>query len=333
MESEFHKRHKPSGWLTFTILLPFLACAHSLHAQEAPPRDLLPRYESAAGHSDSLDASTGKVLHLDLPDRRQIQLRTLGIIFGSAAAVGLYGQRNWWQDGFEGRFKQEKEGWFGRNTYSGGADKLGHFFMGYAGTRLSSLAFEWAGNTSEDALKLGALTTFGILGGVEVLDGFSRNWSFSREDAIVGALGVGTGLLLEHHPNLDRVLDIRLLYWPSRESGRDFNPFGDYSGQTYLLVAKASGMPAFREHPVLRYLEVAVGYGTRGYSDSPRDAPADGHRHFYFGVSLNVSEVLRQTVFRSRESDSTLVRATGHFLEYVQIPGTAALVRRDLSRD
>jgi hypothetical protein len=222
--------------------------------------------------------------------------------------------------------------WTGKIS-SSAALKKGEHRLAYAGTRLSSTAFEWAGNTPDDSLKLGALTTLGILSGVEILDGFSRNWKFSKEDAIVNAVGVTTGLLMETNPQLDRLLDIRLLYWPSREGGRDFNPFGDYSGQTYLLVAKANGLPAFREHPVLRYLEVAIGYGTRGYSDSPGHDSHDPQRHLYFGVSLNVSEVLRKTVFKSSASPSTTEHAAETFLEFVQVPGTAALMRHELSND
>lgn len=260
-------------------------------------------------------------------EARKTQLRTMAIILGSSAAVGLYGHFKWWQDGFNSDFRTRNEGWFGHNTYSGGADKLGHFFMGYAGTRLSSSAFEWAGNSRDDALNLAALTTLGILTGIEVLDGFSREWSFSREDAIINALGVGGALLMEKNPELDRLLDFRLLYWPSRESGREFNPFGDYSGQTYLLVAKASGIPAFRNHPVLRYLEVAVGYGTRGNSSDQWVEDGNVRRNAYFGLSLNVSEVLRETVFRQSEKNKTVQGTTETLLEFVQIPGTTALQR------
>ncbi|MGV3741636.1 MAG: DUF2279 domain-containing protein [Burkholderiaceae bacterium] len=319
------------------ISLVLMACFHcagaqtlhaGLHFPEAYPAQLSANSAPSAASSSASSLEAPPQLHL--PDERQVHLRTWGIILGSSAAVGLYGQQKWWQDGFDSRFKQENEGWFGRNTYSGGADKLGHFFMAYAGTRLSSSAFEWAGNAPEDSLRLAALTTLGILSGVEILDGFSRNWNFSKEDAIVNALGTGAGILMEKNPELDRLLDIRLLYWPSKESGREFNPFGDYSGQTYLLVAKASGVPALREHPVLRYLEVAIGYGTRGYSDSPRKESIDPERNVYVGLSLNLSEVLRDTVFHSRQSRTTQ-RATETFLEFVQVPGTAGLVRQQLS--
>ncbi|WP_194712524.1 hypothetical protein [Noviherbaspirillum soli] len=81
-------------------------------------------------------------------------------------------------------------------------------------------------------------------------------------------------------------------------SGRRFEPFGDYSSQTYLLVPKASGVDALRHHPVLRYIKVAVGYRARGCSDVCGRLVEFGRRSLYAGVSLNLSELLGQTVFR-----------------------------------
>ena len=43
-------------------------------------------------------------------------------------------------------------------------------------------------------------------------------------------------------PDLDRLVDFRVLY--QKSSGSNWEPFGDYSGQTYLLVGKATGVPA-----------------------------------------------------------------------------------------
>ncbi|WP_158590429.1 DUF2279 domain-containing protein [Noviherbaspirillum cavernae] len=171
-------------------------------------------------------------------DDRQLSRRNFAITAGSALAIGLYGRNQWWVQGFNGKFTRQTEGWFGQNTYSGGADKLGHVYANYAGTRLFARAFEWAGNSRERALALAAWTNLGIYTAIEVLDGYSRNWYFSKEDAIMNVIGTGAAILMEKNPTLDQVLDFRLLYRPSNGS---FDPVSDYSGQTYLLVLKASG--------------------------------------------------------------------------------------------
>ena len=149
----------------------------------------------------------------------------------------------------------ENEGWFGQNTSSGGADKLGHAFSAYVGTRVVTQAFEALGNAPEPARRLAAWSTLAVMLGIEILDGYSRQYRFSPEDAVMDVVGVGLGYLLERNRKLDNLVDFRLLYRKSESSS--FDPAGDYSGQTYLLVAKASGVPALRDNSVLRYFELA----------------------------------------------------------------------------
>ena len=259
------------------------------------------------------------------PTQQQLRLRNAGLIAGGALLVGAYGMIQWWDDGFTGDFRTESEGWFGQGTKYGGADKLGHAFTSYLGARLLTQGFEAVGNGKAEAAKLGFWTTVGIMTAVEVLDGYSRQYSFSKEDAIINVVGAGLGYLLERNPGLDQLVDLRLLY--RRSDGNDWDPAGDYSGQTYLFVAKASGVPALRENSVLRYFELAAGYGTRGYDITPG---AQGQRNLYFGISLNLSEVLAQTVFRGAKERSAAQRGTDLFLEFIQVPGTAALAKHQL---
>lgn len=260
----------------------------------------------------------------DLDDPRRARLRMVGIAGAATVGVYLYGKKKWWSEGFTDDFKTENEGWFGQSTYAGGADKLGHFYGNYLSTRLLARTFERVGNDPRTSLVFAAGTVLTVFTGIEVLDGFSKEWEFSKEDQIANMLGVGAAYVLERYPALDRVFDIRLHYLPDRE--RDFDPFGDYSGQTYLLVAKASAFPALRARPALRYLELAAGYGVRGL-EGPMESRA---RNFYFGVSLNLAALLNDTAFRDTPPSRWSRRLTGGFLEVVQVPGTAALARHGL---
>ena len=61
---------------------------------------------------------------------------------------------------------------------------------------------------------------------VEVADGYTQQ-RFSGQDAVMNVVGAGLGYLLERHPDLDRLVDLRLHYRASANSG--FDPFGDYS--------------------------------------------------------------------------------------------------------
>jgi predicted lipoprotein DUF2279 len=273
---------------------------------------------AAAAQPDT--AWPGEDQRSDRPTPAQLRLRNAVVIGGGIALVGAYGAAKWWDEGFTGDFRTAKEGWFGQNTSSGGADKLGHVFSAYFGTRVVTRAFEAIGNEPAPARWLAAASTFAVMLGIEIADGYSKEYRFSGEDVVMNLVGMGLGYVLERNHALDNLLDFRLLYRKSDYSS--FDPVGDYSGQTYLVVAKASGVPALRENSVLRYFELAFGYGTRGYQGPPG---VERERNLYFGVSLNLSEVLARTAFRGAKERSGAQRAADMFLEFVQVPGTAAL--------
>jgi uncharacterized protein YfiM (DUF2279 family) len=253
------------------------------------------------------------------------------VLGGGLLGVAAYGASAGWYDDLTGELGTESEDWFGEHTYAGGADKLGHAFSGYLGSRLFAGGLRWAGNDPQWARTVGAATTLGILVGVELLDGYERGHQFSWEDLVADAVGVGFGVAMERYPEWDRLLDFRLQYWPSdaeRRAGHE-SPGGDYDGQTYLLVAKARGVPRLREHPFLRYFGLAVGYGTWGYGSADGE-PVSGTRLLYYGITLELSEVLGATAFRDAQTPSWPQRLTDTVLEYVQVPGTALLGDRRL---
>ncbi|MDP2370243.1 DUF2279 domain-containing protein [Rhodoferax sp.] len=251
--------------------------------------------------------------------------RTAVLVAASVGLTAAYGKAHWWQDGFSGQFKTVNEGWFGPGTANGGADKLGHAMFSYTGTRLLTRAFEWAGHDPGNALKLGLLTSVGTLMGVELLDGYSKQWRFSKEDAILNLAGGALAYWLETHRGADALIDFRLQY--SRSTGpqgrRSFSPFGDYSGQRYLVVFKASGVPVLRQQPILRYLEFNLGYGARNFETESAGLLAPT-RHAYYGVSLDLAELMRATVYRGNTSPSLSQRVSEAFFEYVQVPGATA---------
>jgi len=260
---------------------------------------------------------------------RGLRWKNAAVIGGIGITVGIYGVNGWWKDGFSGSFRTVDEGWFGRNTYAGGADKAGHAYFTYAGVRLLTRGFEALGNDPGRALRLGAWTSLGVMTGVEVVDGFSRKFRFSMEDAVANAAGAAFAVLAEIDPRLDALLDFRLLYRRSDDARRvgETDPIADYSGQTFLLAVKADGVPRLREVPVARYLELQVGYNTRGYE--PNDGEKiDPHRRIYYGVGINLSRLLSDTVFRGDLKGGKLQRGTDTILEFFEVPWTAARTYR-----
>lgn len=239
--------------------------------------------------------------------------------------VSAYGANAWWSGNLTRDFKIQREGWFTQNTYTGGADKLGHAYTTYLGTRVLAGAYQGAGLSKPDAIRRAAWISLGTQMGVEILDGFSKNFRFSPEDAVMNLAGVGTALLFERFPEIDRVIDWRLLYRRSQEAQKAGikDPIEDSSGQTYLLAIKASGFDTLARVPGLRYLELVLGYGTRGYR--PTVFGHEPARHLYAGLSLNLAEILNVAVFESGAKPSQAKRMSNGVLEYFQVPGTALL--------
>lgn len=278
------------------------------------------------------------------------QFRTRMLIASYAVGVGVYGYLEWWGktttknhlqsdgsvisedvDNYSGRFRVNHEGWFERDSPNGGADKLGHAYSAYISTRLMTYGFEWAGHDHDASVKLASLTSGAIMLGVEIFDGYTVEYGFSPEDLVMNLSGVAAGALLEAYPEWDKIFDIRFKYWRSDDARRlgESDPVSDYSGQTYLLVTKASGIPSLADNWLLRYLEFDLGYGSRGYQPNPGQYvdTQPKERHVYYGISLNLSQVLNDTIFHEYDHNqrSTTQKVADGVLEYLQMPGTALL--------
>ncbi|MDH4190916.1 MAG: YfiM family protein [Betaproteobacteria bacterium] len=241
-----------------------------------------------------------------------LALRNTLIISTGVGMVWTYGKRQWWSDGFDGRFESERENWFGPHTRHGGADKLGHAYGNYTGVRWLTPLFEAAGNNRRTSLSLAAWSTLLTYSAVEVADGYSRKYRFSGEDFISNVGGTLFGLLMERSPRLDEILDFRFGYKRSSwESESD--PFGDYSGQRYLLVVKADAFAALRGNLVTRYLEASAGYGVN--IDN-----AGLQRNKYFGLGLNLSRLIADGFYGGRRNSNALQNGADRVFELVQFP-------------
>ncbi len=268
--------------------------------------------------SQANDDVTGAFPSRTPAEQEELDRRTRWMIGAGVGATYLYGLTSWWGDGFGGGFKAEREGWFGRDTLHGGQDKLGHYMFTYAGARLLTWGLESLGHSREKAIWLGAATAFAALSGVEVIDGFAKKWSFGPEDFLMNSAGAAAAVLLETNPKLDRMFDFRIHYRPSvRQDGtrRGWEPISDYAGQTYYFVTKAEGFESLDRLPGIRYLELSLGYGARGFEDG-----GDRSRFTYVGVSFNFGKLLRENVLK--ESSPKLRKVSDNLFEYVQFPVT-----------
>lgn len=253
------------------------------------------------------------------PPAPNLPLRNAVVLGTGAALVAAYGFTNWWEDGFSGGFSVEHEDWFGQGTEYGGVDKLGHFYANYVGVRLLTPIFEAVGNDHATATRIATLATFVTFATVEVVDGLSERFDFGPEDFVANIAGVVFGYAAEKSPRLDDLLDFRLDYRKSDVSP-NWDPFGDYEGQRYLLVAKMDAFEALRSHRATRYLELAVGYGAEGYDPPPGPGDPPGRRTFYVGLGLNLSRILADAAYDGRKRQTAAQRAAEVAFDVLQLP-------------
>lgn len=186
-------------------------------------------------------------------------------------------------------FTTTSEGWFAADTSYGGADKLGHAYTGYLISDLLADRYEAWGFTAHDAALLGMGSSIAFTTLMEIGDGISSEYGFSHEDLLMNLAGAGFSWVRRRIPGFAGLVDFRIEYLPSEQvtSGDDLDITTDYDGMKHLLAFKAAGIPGLREN-WMRFLEVHVGYYTRGFADEDeRD-----RRMLYGAVGVNIGQVV-----------------------------------------
>lgn len=252
----------------------------------------------------------------------QCRTAIVGTAMGAVLTTGAF---QWWKRGFSKDFTRVSEGGFGRETYTGGVDKLSHAYTFYIGTRLVNDALIWGGASKTEALVTSAVANAGTAYLIELFDGYSKKtYGFSKEDLLADAVGILMGSAVAAYPDLDRKFSYRMRYVPKGAGGKA-NFIDSYEGQTYFLTARMSGFMNLSPKNPLRYLELVFGY--RGTGFKPREGVpgidyARHERRTYYGIGLNMEEILRGTVFASNPKPTPIQSITEGVLTYVQLPGT-----------
>jgi hypothetical protein len=204
------------------------------------------------------------------------------------------------------RFRWGGDGWFGKSTYAGGSDKLGHAWATMSLARLGTVILTRLGGFSRlKSSLLSAAFSETLFTGVEVYDGFFYEFSFS--DLTGDTSGAIMAVLLDNFPRLNELLGFRVQYEPSTMYWRHlrgvsrcktgtcsrWNIAEDYSGQTYLLAFHAAGIDAVRNRigPASRIVDFAIGFDTRGYKPNPDPDIPPARQRMSLGLALNAQGV------------------------------------------
>ncbi len=248
--------------------------------------------------------------------------------------AGLFAVLSWsgfndWKWG-SASFRIQSEGWFGMDTGSGGQDKLGHAFSSYLMAEFMYLRLRSYNERQETVTAFPALFSLALMLYVEFFDGFSVDHGLSGEDLVMDTVGATASFVRQRVPGLARVFDYRMEYYPSAGM-KGLHPMIDYSGQKFLLALKPAGLGALSES-VAAFLELQVGYYTRGFSDGDTPYFPDKQSHLFFGIGANLERILFFRVGPRESYAGTPLDYAHAAVNYFQLPDsslrTGVLVRR-----
>lgn len=150
-------------------------------------------------------------------------------------------------------------------------DKVGHATTAYNVAAIQTDLLRWGGVKPGVAALAGTLTALGFLTMVEIMDGHSVKWGFSKGDMLANLAGCAlfegqqlmwgqqrVSLKYSYHHTL-------FTHYAPGELGRNLpqQMLKDYNGQTYWLsINIGSFLPARSDFP--NWLNLSAGYGAEG---------------------------------------------------------------------
>jgi len=225
-------------------------------------------------------------------------------------------------------FRFTNEGWFGQNTYAGGADKAAHFVNYTILSREMIYLYQKLGYSEQASVWLGA--SMGLLEGLanEFGDGFNR-YGFSPQDATMDTLGSAISGVLMATRNEDLIGFRTGFLFPKSTVTCCAVPGkgGDYSYKIYtadLKLAGASRRLGLDIGP-LRYLFFSVTYGSKFY---PSGAVNLRERQVGFEIGLNFEEILNSLGARR---DTWWGYGLHVILDNIRVPFTSVGFQYDLN--
>lgn len=241
------------------------------------------------------------------------------------------------------------DGWFGKNGYAGGADKLGHAWATMVLARGGTATLTAGGWDRTRAALVSAALSEGLFLAVEIKDYFY--YEFSPGDFTLNTLGALAAVALDLSPRLDELVDFRVEYWPSRQyrhnlldadspcakrtpgqpSCSRWNVAEDYSGETYLLALHLGAIESLREWKYgwwSPYIDLSLGFRSRNYKPPPTllqeemgTEDVKRTQELFLGVSFNAQGLVDKVLPKKSK-----VRKTLHGLFEVLTPPLTAPV-------
>ena len=195
------------------------------------------------------------------------RFKSVIIIESAVTTVALIGLHYLWYK----KFAHSRFHFFNDNSEWLNMDKAGHATTAYNISAIQYDAMRWCGLGNNHSIWIGGLTALGFQTIIEIFDGFSQKWGFSKGDMLANI--IGTTLFMGQKFAWNKQL-VRLKYSFHRTIFPQLNPdelgknkwqrwLKDYNGQTYWLsINPSSFITGKTDFP--KWLNVAIGYGAEG---------------------------------------------------------------------
>lgn len=205
-------------------------------------------------------------------------------------------------------------------------DKAGHSMTAFTLAKLNYGMYRWAGLPEKRSVWFGGAVSMGYLTGVEVLDGLSSKWGFSWTDMAANTLGNGLFVGQQLAWGEQRI-QLKFSAHPTDYAEQRPEALGsgfwermlkDYNGQTYWLSVNPS---SFRkeEKGILKWLNVAVGYGAEGMLGANDNMDVDiedaseveRYRQYYFSIDVDFTQI---------KTNSGFLKGLFYVLNMIKVP-------------
>jgi uncharacterized protein YfiM (DUF2279 family) len=341
MSSRFARRPPAlAGWLAVCVLAGALARAEDLAPcadaavgppplpagaslapdltallEGAPPAALRLGSEGAAA-ADEEESRPGARPLFDGPRPVWIAAVSALAIGGSAANAFQEEPRYPWH--------YTNEGWFGQDTYAGGADKASHIVSYYAVARMMKEAYRALGMSEDPAILLATGVSIAAGFGTEIGDGTNK-YGFSWQDIAADSIGAAAGYAIMKTKTED-LFGLRAGLVPAPDVV--YGGLGkDYSAEIYTADLKIAGLGRrlkFNPGPA-RFLLLSTTYGSKGY---PYSEPDVRQRQVGIELGINFREVLTALHVPPHRWWGVILYT---FFDVVRLPYTAWGFRYDLN--
>jgi hypothetical protein len=212
-------------------------------------------------------------------------------------------------------FQMHKEGFFGRNTDNGGADKASHMTDYFVIANLFEDVYRILGYSHTEAVLWGFGIAVATGAANEFSDGFTRH-GFSWEDLVMDTAGAAFASVVSLTHTKD-LLGMRTSHIPGTFYDHDV-----YSADLKLAgVGQRLGIPI----GPLRWLLFSATYSTKGYRANP---PKEEQRLVGIEVGLNLQQILNDLGVKKNTWWGYGLHLVG---DNIRFPYTAVGMRYDLN--